>query len=196
MFGSINNTKILNVTQKCFYSKFISGSYKVYLGLTQSDGYFCSILTKSSVCQEVFIKYPNMKFQGNVSSGKCIDTYGHIDRQTDMTKLLDPFHDSANMLTSWSCIYWTALIRPRIFSVTFSCGGYREWNMRSSFVSSTRHMEICFWYLDSKQKPAVGLEALFDFSLVSLIVWDSSNTVRTNPVSLPCTILSLFYKSC
>ena len=52
---------IESYTKMLLWQIYIAGNYKMYLGHMQSDWYFYKILTKSGVCQEIFIKYPHIK---------------------------------------------------------------------------------------------------------------------------------------
>jgi hypothetical protein len=66
--------------------------------------YFCPILTRFQICQQIFIKPPSIKFNWNPSRGSCANTCrrdGQRDRQTDRptdreTNLIDDFCDYAN----------------------------------------------------------------------------------------------------
>jgi len=46
--------------------------------------YFCTILTKSGIPRQIYIKVLNIKFYGNPSSGSRTHTCGQTDRQKDV----------------------------------------------------------------------------------------------------------------
>jgi hypothetical protein len=51
------------------------------------------MLTEFGISQQIFIKFPNIRFQVNQSSGSRADTYG---RRGGMAKQMDSFRDYAN----------------------------------------------------------------------------------------------------
>jgi hypothetical protein len=58
---------------------------------------FCRILYKSRFSVQIFIKFPNVKFQRNPCKESRGHTCGETDRQrrTDMAKLIHAFHHHA-----------------------------------------------------------------------------------------------------
>jgi hypothetical protein len=59
----------------------VDGNTKTYLGL------HVLISTKFGFSRQIFIKVPNVKFQGNLSSGNRADTCGQTDKQTHMKQI-------------------------------------------------------------------------------------------------------------
>jgi len=62
-----------------------------------STCYSCQILIKLAHSQQIFKKYPNTKFNENLSSGSWVVPCRQTDRQPDTTKLIDVFHHFGNM---------------------------------------------------------------------------------------------------
>jgi len=80
---AVNNIKILSVAQKWFYDEFMSPATmkrtQFFMCFTR---HVCPILTKSGLCQRIFIKVPNIRFHGNPVWVELI----HADRWTDRQK--------------------------------------------------------------------------------------------------------------
>jgi hypothetical protein len=65
-----SNIEVLGDAQKIFYGEFISPTtVKLTEVCTQSARYICLISIKFGVLRQIFMSVPNMKFDGNVSSG-------------------------------------------------------------------------------------------------------------------------------
>lgn len=94
-----SKTEVLNVAQKFFYGGFISpAAVKPCEVCMKNARFICLISTKFGVSRQIFMNVPNIKFDGNVSSGSRADT----DGQTDVTKLTGAFLDYANAPTNQS----------------------------------------------------------------------------------------------
>jgi hypothetical protein len=65
---TVNSIKILSVVRQCLCGEFMSSAST---NLTQVS-IFCAILTKPEISRQIFREVPDIKFQGNPSSGSAL----------------------------------------------------------------------------------------------------------------------------
>ena len=63
--------------------------------------YFWQSLTKYEFCRQIFEKSSNIKFHENPSSG-----WGQMEGQTDLTKLIDTFHNFSKAPNKMETYTW------------------------------------------------------------------------------------------
>ena len=87
-----------NFCRKHFYSKKKLARYgrKFILFFMWSTLYFCQILIKFEISQQIFEKFSNIKFHENPSSGSRVVPCGQTDGPTVTTKLIVVFRNFAN----------------------------------------------------------------------------------------------------
>lgn len=64
----------------------INGNKEPYLGVHVKWPYVWPNVTKSEFSRNNFIAVPNVKFDGNSSSGRRADTYGQADGYDELKK--------------------------------------------------------------------------------------------------------------
>jgi hypothetical protein len=77
----------------------------MYIGLRVKFRYCCQILMKLEFSRRIFKKYPKIEFHENPSRGSRVVQCQMTDRQTDMTKLIAAFSNSANAPKNPSMLY-------------------------------------------------------------------------------------------
>jgi hypothetical protein len=95
---AVNNRKILSVAQIWFCGEFMSpATMKRTQFFMYGVRHFCPIVTKSGLCQRIFVKVPNIRFHGNPSCVSRAVACGETDRQTArQTDWLTEWHDETN----------------------------------------------------------------------------------------------------
>ena len=88
LIATVDSTKILSVVQKCLYGKFMSPSrIKVFRSL----GKVLDIFVLFSLKLEFLNHLSHIKFYWNPSSENHIGTCGQVDKEANISKLIDAF---------------------------------------------------------------------------------------------------------
>jgi len=69
---------------------------KIYVDLNVIYSLYWPDFKDSEFSRQIFKKYSNIKCHENACSGRRVVPSGRTDRQTEMTKLIVAFHNSAN----------------------------------------------------------------------------------------------------
>ena len=113
----------------------------------QSACYTCHILMKLECSRQIFEKYSNIKFNENPSSGSRVVPCGQTDKRIDVTKIIIPLRDFANVpknvfltlsiISCSNCVPIFTRVVPKVMSNFFLLANWEQQTKESAVVDGT-----------------------------------------------------------